>query len=314
VKAFALVSAGRPAALVDIPKPEIGASEALIRVKAASVNGIDVYQAMGALAGMMEHLYPTVIGRDFAGMVEAVGPEFHGFAAGDEVFGFIPAKPPLQRGTFNEYISAGSDVVLAGKPAGVGFNEAAVLPLAGAAALDLLDAIDAKAGDVVLIVGATGGVGSLAVQIGAQRGLKVIATARADEVEFVRGLGAAETVDYTAGSIADVVRGRFPDGISALIDVVNQKEALTALSSVVRSGGRVATLMNAADVEALAALNVAGTSVAAAPTTAKLQLLADMAASGSLRVPIDVLFPIDRADQALQAFQRGTRGKIVVTV
>jgi NADPH:quinone reductase-like Zn-dependent oxidoreductase len=314
VKAFALVSAGRPAAIVDIPKPDIGPSEALIRVKAASVNGIDIYQATGALAGMMEHVYPTVIGRDFAGTIEAVGPGFDGFAAGDEVFGFLPPRPPLQRGTFSEYMAAGPAVILAGKPAGVGFNEAAALPLAGAAALDLLDAIAATAGDVVLIVGATGGVGSLAIQIATQRGLKVIATARADEVEFVQGLGAAETVDYTAGSVADAVRGRFPDGIAAVIDVVNQKEALTALSSVVRSGGRVATLMNAADVEALAALNIVGTSVAAAPTTAKLQLLADMAASGSLRVPIDVLFPIDRADQALQAFQHGTRGKVVVTV
>ena len=313
MKAFALAGAEGPARLMDIPKPEIGAAEALVAVKAASVNGIDVYQATGALAGMMEHVFPTVLGRDFAGAVEAVGPAFEGFAVGDEVFGFVPTTPPLERGTFGEYLVAGPGIVLARKPAAVGFNEAAVLPLAGAAALDLLDAIAAKSGDVVLIVGATGGVGSLAVQLAARRGLIVIATARAEEDEFVRGLGATETVDYSTGSVADAVRSSHPDGIAALIDLVNQKPALTELASVVRPGGHVATLMNAADVDQLASRRIAGTNVAAAPTAEKLRLLGELAGSGALRIHIHGLYPIDRAEHALEAFRRGTRGKIVVT-
>jgi NADPH2:quinone reductase len=313
MKAFALASAEGPGRLMDIPKPEIGTAEALVAVKAASVNGIDAYQATGALAGAMEHVFPTVLGRDFAGTVEAVGPEFEGFAVGDEVFGFVPARPPLERGTFGEYLVAGPGTVLARKPAGLGFNEAAALPLAGAAALDLLDAIAAKRGDVVLIVGATGGVGSLAVQLAAQCGLIVIATAQAEEDEFVRGLGAAETVDYSAGSVADAVRSHYADGIAALIDLVNQKPALTELASVVRPGGRVATSMNAADVEQLASRQIVGTNVAAAPTAQKLSLLGELAGSGALRIHIHGQYPIDQADQALQAFRRGTRGKIVVT-
>ena len=313
MKAFALESADRPAVLVDIPKPEIGPAEALAAVKAASINGIDVYQAIGALAGMMEHAFPSVVGRDFAGTIEAVGSEFEGFRVGDEVLGFIPTVPPLKLGSFGEYIAAGPTVVLARKPAGVGFNEAAALPLAGTAALDLLDAIAAKPGDTVLIVGATGGVGSLAVQIAAQRGLTVIATARPDDEEFVRSLGAAETVDYSAGSVADAVRSRHPEGIAALIDVVNQKDALTELASVVPSGGRVATLMNAADIEGLAARKVGGANVAAAPTAEKLTRLAEMAATGALRVPLQAVFPVDQADQTIGAFQRGTRGKVIVT-
>jgi len=312
MKAFALESSDRPARIMDIPKPEVGEADALVAVKAASVNGIDVYQAMGALTGMMEHAFPTVVGRDFAGTVESAGPGFRGFAVGDAVFGFIPAMPPLKSGAFAEFVPGGPSAVLAPKPAGLGFSEAAALPLAGSAALDLLEAIDARKGDIVLIVGATGGVGSFAVQLAAQRGLKVIATALPDQVEYVRSLGAADTIDYSAGSVAAAVRSRYPDGIAALIDVVNRKETLPELTSLVRQDGHVATLMGAADVEQLAASGISGTNVMAAPTAEKLRLLAGMAASGELRVQIHATFPIDRADEALQAFQAGTRGKVIL--
>ena len=242
-----------------------------------------------------------------------MGPAFDRFAAGDEVFGFIPTVPPLKSGAFAEYVSGGPALVLARKPAGLGFDTAAALPLAGSAALDLIDAIAAKKGDVVLIVGATGGVGSFAVQLAAQRGLTVIATALPDQDTYVRELGAADTIDYSAGSVADAVRNWYPGGIGALIDVVNQKDALSALASVVRPGGHVATLMGAADVEGLAVRGVGASNVIAAPTAEKLNLLAQLAESGALRVRIDGAYAIDRADEALQAFQRGTRGKIVLT-
>ena len=315
MKAFALESADKPARNIDIPKPEVGEAEVLVAVKAASVNGIDVYQAMGALAGMMEHAFPSVVGRDFAGTVEAVGPSYGGgFAAGDEVFGFIPTIPPLKSGAFAQYVSGGPSLVLARKPAGLSFGEAAALPLAGVAALDLLDSVAAKKGDVLLIVGATGGVGSLAVQIAAQRGVTVIATTLPDQDEHIRSLGAVDTIDYSAGSVADAVRSRYPDGIAALIDVVNQKEALTELAALVRPGGHLATTMAAADVEQLASREIGGANVMAVPTAEKLRLLAEMADSGALRVQIQAAYPMDRAAEALQAFQRGTRGKIVLTL
>ncbi len=314
MKAFALESSDRPATIIDIPKPEVGAADALIAVEAASVNGFDVYQAMGYLAGMMELIFPSVVGRDFAGTVEAAGPGFGSFAAGDDVFGFVPASPPLEVGTFAEYLLAGPSVVLARKPAGLGFNEAASLPLAGSAALDLLDAIAASPGDVVLVVGATGGVGNLVVQIASQRGLRVIATALPGQVEFVRGLGAAETVDYSGGSVVAAVRAGHPDGIAALIDLVNRQDTLPDLTSLVRDGGHVASLMNAVDKKQLAARKVVGVNVAATPTAEKLQLLAEMAGAGTLRITIQATYPVDRADEALKAFQGGTLGKVVLTL
>jgi len=298
---------------MDVPKPEVGEADALVKVKAASVNGIDVYQAMGALSGMVEHAYPTPVGRDFAGVVERVGRGWHSFSAGDEVFGFIPTVPPLSSGAFAEYVSGGPTLVLARKPGSVSFNEASALPLAGAAALDLLDAVHAVKGQTVLIVGATGGVGSFTVQLAAQRGLKVIATARPDQDAYVHGLGATETIDYSAGSIVDAVRSRYPNGVDALIDVVNQKDALTELASVVRSGGHMATLMNAADVEKLAARGIGAANVMATPTPEKLRMLGELASSGALRVHVQATYPIDRADEALKAFQNGKHGKVIVT-
>lgn len=314
MKAFALESPDQPASLTQIPKPEIGEGDVLVAVKAASVNGIDVYQASGNLVAMMEHAMPTVVGRDFAGVVEAVGSGVSGFAAGDPVFGFIPTAPPLKSGAFAEYVAGGPELVLAAKPPELDLNDAAALPLAGSAALDLLEVIHAREGQVVLVVGATGGVGSLAVQLAAGRGLTVIATARPAEDAFVRELGATQTIDYSAGSVADAVRSRYPEGIDALIDLVDQKGALADLASIVRPGGHVATLMGAADVEQLAVRGVIGHNVMAAPTTDKLRVLAGLASSGAIRVPIQGVYPIERTADALQAFQQGTRGKLVVSM
>jgi NADPH:quinone reductase len=314
MKAFALESADRPAGITTVPRPEIGARDVAVAVRAASLNGFDVFQASGALIGMMEHALPTIIGRDFAGVVDAIGSSVSTLAVGDEVFGFIPSTPPLKSGSFAEFVVGGDELVLAPLPATLDFIGAAGLPLAGSAALDLLDAIDGHDGDVVLIVGATGGVGSLTVQLAVGRGLTVIATARPNEDAFMRGLGAADTIDYSTGSVADAFLARYPDGVHGLIDLVNRGDALTALSQVVHGGGRVASLLGAADADQLATRDITGINVNATPTTEKLRLLGELATSEALRVPIQDVYELDQAGEALEAFQRGTRGKIVVKV
>src|SRR5260221_13943502 len=99
MKAFALTADSQPATMTDLPDPVPGPAGALIRVHAASVNGFDVYQSSGGLMAMMPHDLPTVIGRDMAGVVIAVGPERTDVAVGDEVLGFVTSTPPLQSGT-----------------------------------------------------------------------------------------------------------------------------------------------------------------------------------------------------------------------
>ena len=314
MQAFALLSADQPASLVDLPEPEVASDGLRVRVRAASVNGFDVFQASGYLIGMMEHRFPTVVGRDFAGVIEAVGSERRDVAVGDEVFGFVPSTPPLHDGTLAELV-AGSGLVLARKPAGLSFEAAAAIPLAGATALDSVDAVAIGPGDTVLIVGATGGVGSIALQLAAQRGATVIATAKAgDEEAFVRALGATETVDYAAGDVADAIRARFPDGVTALVDTVNRGDSFAPIAELVRSGGRIATTLGTADAEALAARDVRATNVMGAPTPEKLTSLAAQVAAGTLRIEVQQTFQLADVQAALAAFQAGTRGKVVVVV
>ena len=313
MKAYAIEDPNKPASLVTVPEPEGGPDQLVVAVRASSLNAFDVFQASGKLIGAMEHRFPTVIGRDLAGVVESVGPQVAGFAVGDEVFGFFPSVPPLERGTHAERI-AGGDLVLAPKPVGLDFPEAASLPLAGTAALDLLEAVDATEGDTVLIVGATGGVGTFVTQLAARRGATVLATARSEDEALVRDLGAAHVFDYSAGSVAEAVRDRYPDGVMALIDLVSQKEGLTKLGSAVRAGGRVATLLGAADVERFESRDITAVNVNAAPTPDKLRVLAGLAASGDLRVVIQKAFPIDRVEEAFEAFRTGKRGKLVLTM
>jgi NADPH:quinone reductase-like Zn-dependent oxidoreductase len=313
MKAFALLSADAPAALVDLPDPDLAPDGLRIRVTAASVNGFDIFEATGNLVRFMEHRFPTVIGRDFSGVVEAVGAEWADVEVGDEVFGFVKSLPPLDVGTFAELVAEGPRLVVAGKPSGVSFIEAAAIPLAGSTALDAVDAVHPGPGETVLIVGATGGVGSFAVQFAAQRGATVIATAKpGDEDALVRSLGASETVDYAGGDIVGTLRARHPGGIDALIDLVNRDEAFGPVADLVRDGGRIATTLGAADVDALATRGVRATNIAGDPTHDKLTTLAEAVAAGTLTVPVQETFALDEAPAALEAFTAGTRGKIVL--
>ena len=105
MKAFALISPDQPASVVELPDPGVPDDGVRISIRAASVNGFDVFQASGQAAAMMEHRFPTVVGRDFAGVVEAVGPGRTDLAVGDEVLGFVSAMPPLHDGTYAQTIA-----------------------------------------------------------------------------------------------------------------------------------------------------------------------------------------------------------------
>jgi NADPH:quinone reductase-like Zn-dependent oxidoreductase len=315
MKAFALTTPNEPAALTNLPEPQVAADGALIRVHAASVNGFDVYQASGGLIAMMPHDLPTVIGRDMAGVVVAVGPERTDVSVGDEVLGFVTSAPPLHNGTWAELVAGGADLILARKPAGLGWEVAAAIPLAASTALDAVDAVDPGPGDTVLIMGSTGGVGAFAVQFASQRGARVIASAKPGEDDaFVRSLGASETIDYTQSGLGDTVRKLAPDGLTALIDVVSRGEAFMALTKLLGDGGRAATTLSAADVATLAERGVRATNVAGAPTPQKLASLADQAASGTLQIPVQQAFGLADAPAAITAFSAGTRGKLVLTI
>jgi NADPH:quinone reductase-like Zn-dependent oxidoreductase len=313
MRALHVPAAGQRPQLSDLPVPEPGQGQVLIRVKAAGLNAIDNGIAAGMMAEMMEHAYPLVLGRDAAGVVAATGPGVTGIAVGEEVFGHVLLAPPIQAGTLAEYAllpAAGT----APKPAGLDWVTAAALPLAGAAASAAADAVDPKPGDVVLLVGAAGGVGSYAVQLLAAKGATVLATGTPADTERLTGLGAATVLDYTTAPVADQVRAAYPGGIDALIDLVSYAPDDLPLTAL-RKGGTVASSLGAASDEALAADGLTGTNIMAMPTREVIAALAGQVADGTLKVDVETILPLANAADGLATLASGqARGKIVVQV
>jgi NADPH:quinone reductase-like Zn-dependent oxidoreductase len=314
MRAVMLNGFGEPVSRGELAVPEPGPGQVRVRVKAAGLNAFDTAVASGMMQGMVEYSFPVVIGRDAAGIVDAVGEGVTEVMIGDEVFGHVLLVSPLRDGTLAEYALLPAAAVAA-KPAGMDFASAAALPLSGTAAHDAVEAVAARDGDTVLIVGATGGVGSYAVQLAAARGATVIATGLPEDAQRLHGLGATHVVDYRQ-PLAEQVRSAAPDGVDGLIDLVNREpDGLSEVSALVRDGGRVASTMGAADAETLGARNITATNVMATPVREVLEQLGEQVASGALRVDVEQVLPFQNATQGLETLAAGTaRGKIVVTV
>jgi NADPH:quinone reductase len=157
----------------DLAAPTPGADQLLVRVRASPANQVGNAIAAGMLKDMIEHGFPVTLGRDYAGVVEQVGSAISGYAVGDEVFGFVlHANPAVHDGAWAQLITLGQDMSIAQRPGGVHVATAGAAPLAGITAMTSIDALELSAGDTVLIVGATGGVGSLAVQLAAAAGAR----------------------------------------------------------------------------------------------------------------------------------------------
>jgi NADPH2:quinone reductase len=169
MRAIALTESDAVPALIDLPVPEPTEGEIRVRVHAASVNGFDLAVAAGLTKNYMEHRYPLVLGKDFAGVVDAIGSGVADYAVGERVFGVV-TKPYLKDGSFAEYVTVLTEVGVAKLPEGVSFTEAAALGLAGAAAHGILEGAQLQPGQTVLVVGATGGVGTQVVQLAAAAG------------------------------------------------------------------------------------------------------------------------------------------------
>jgi len=305
MRAIAVSDYGTPPSLIELPKPEPGPGEVLIRVRASSINGFDGAVAAGMLKGMMEHRFPVVLGKDFAGVVEALGEGASRFAIGDPVFGVV-MKPYLGDGSLGEYLVVGERYGIARVPQGLDLQTAGALGLAGTAARDSVDAVAPANGELVLISGATGGVGALTLQYALAAGADVIATARPGaEEEFVRGLGATQVVDYT-GDLAAQVHVIAPDGVPAIVHLAGDGALLAGLLA---AGGRlVSTLGFGPDQHASAV------ALMASPEAATLDRIAADVASGAVRVPVMRTYPLEATPQALADFGGSHQGKLAITL
>ncbi|MEV6259463.1 NADP-dependent oxidoreductase [Streptomyces sp. NPDC051784] len=299
--------------LVELPKPEPGPGEVRVKVEYASLNPLDWQTADGAVAPGLPHVLPYVLGTDFAGRVDMIGSGDNTFRVGDPVFGRVTAPPLGRCGAYGEYLCVPQDSPIALAPSGLPLRDAAALPTSGTTAAQILSSTAVRSGLSLLVVGATGGVGSFLTQLAARRGTGVVAAVRGDEGRRMGALGAAATVDTTLGpdALEAAVRGLYPDGVDALVDLVSADTAsFASYVALVRDGGVTVTTRGAA-----APPGVAWTDYRLAPGAALLAELASAVTAGELEVPVDMELPLEKAPQALaQNRAGGARGKTVFSV
>lgn len=298
--------------LVELPIPEPGPGEVLVRLAAAGVNPFDWKVIEGAMRGSVHHAFPLVLGSDGAGTVEGVG-EGVAFAPGDRVFGqFMDVEQG--RGSYAEYAITKA-AKLARLPADLGFDIAAALPTAGAAAHDFVEGTGIGPGQTLLINGASGGVGQAAVQLAAAQGVRVIATTDPDTAAYLRELGAAEIVDFTAGPTADQVRVAHPGGIDAVVDLVTAPGAIEPIAALLKPNGVIVSSNGAVDAETIAARGLRGANLYANAKPATLSSLAEAVEHGQLHFRIDYKVPLEDAANALARSKAGkARGKTVLAI
>lgn len=307
MRAMALTRYGGPEVMhpTDLPDPVVGPDSVLVRVRAAGVNPVDAKIREGYLAGSFPSAFPLVPGWDVAGVVESTGPAVTEFRVGQEVVGYV-RKDHIQHGTYAELVAAPIRAV-APKPSSASFIEAAGLPLTGLTAHQALDAAAVGPGDTVLVHAASGGVGTMAVQLARLRGAHVVGTASEANHEFLRELG-AEPVAYGPGLVTRV-RKAAPAGVDAVIDVVGG-EALELSFALVADPARVVSIIDATTV-----LGNGGRYVFVRPDPAMLAELSRLVDAGSLRVIVAETFPLERAADAHARVEAGhVRGKVILEV
>lgn len=311
-------------AVEEVPAPRPGPDEVLVRTLASSVNARDWHIMRGEprVARFLDRSVfanrrprQRIRGTDFAGVVEAVGSDVATWRPGDRVFGEAS-------GTFADFLVVSADQVAA-VPTGLTFQQAAALPLAATTAALCLDAAGATDGQRILVNGASGGVGTFAVQLARHRGLHVTAVCSTRNTGLVSGLGAHEVVDYRSEDFA--ARQEQHDVVLDLVGnrrLRDLRRVLTPGGTLVLSGGGVSGSGKVIGPLALLARAAAfakltGTRVVvpqATPTATVLDDLASLVASGALTPVIDRVFPFDKAAEAIRYLEtEHARAKVVIS-
>lgn len=322
MKAMIYTHYGSPDVLrmTDMPVPTPKPGEVLVKIHAAAVNGADVHLLRGQPFvvrfmgyGVFKPKYP-ILGGDIAGQVEAVGKGVTLFQPGDAVYGDISN---YGMGGFADYVAV-PEAALAAMPARLSFEEAAAIPLAGVTALQALHKAQVQAGDQVAINGASGGVGTFAVQLAHAMGAEVTAIASASKLDMLRGLGAAHVIDYASEDFTtrsgqyDVILG------------VNGYHPLGHYARALKPGGRY-VMVGGADAQIFEALLRAPlmpkrsdkrlTNLTAKATPADLRTLTTWVESGAVKPLIERCYPLEELAEALRYLEVGhARGKLVITL
>jgi NADPH:quinone reductase-like Zn-dependent oxidoreductase len=303
--------------VADVPTPQPGPGQIQVRIAAASINPADVKVPSGEFREQFPLTFPHVPGNDFAGTVSEVGAGVTGFRVGDEVFGqAVPRalramagteRPSLTTGALAEYAVFEADTpFIAQRPQGLSVDDAAALPTVGLTARAIMASAEVEPGASVLVVGATGGVGTAVLPVLAAVA-KVTATATADDADLVRGLGAAAVIGYDPAE--------YPSDVDVAFNLVLPGDRLTEVAAALRPGGRLVTItfpvtqpewLGRGDIDLRFVLDMEG-------RFGGMREVAEAAVRGELVATIGRRYSLDEGPQAIADFvRRHTFGKLVV--
>lgn len=330
MKAIRLHEFGGPEVLryEEVPLPELKPGEVLVRVHAVGINPPDWYLREGYKDLPPEWQpavsFPFILGSDMSGVVEAVATDVQGFSIGDEVFGMVRFPSMGESAAYAEYVAApASDLAL--KPAGIDHVHAAGAPMAGLTGWQFLielghneaNPFQPKShrplplnGKTVLVNGAAGGVGHLAVQLAKWKGAHVIAVASGKHESFLRELGADEFIDYTKSTPEDIAHD-----VDLVLDTLGGPTTGRFLRTLKRGGALFPVFIGFSDAEEAAKLGVTVSMTQVRSNGPQLVELGRLLDAGTVRVAIDSTFPLADARKAHERASRGhIQGKIVLTV
>ncbi len=291
--------------LEEIPVPEIGSDDVLVRVGAASMNPMDNKLQMGVLHDAFPLEFPYTMGTDLAGTVERVGPDVVGWSQGDRV---LARTDPTSGGALAELAVLPASYLVR-VPESMSIERAAAIPTTAATAYQaLFEMADLKPGQTVLVHAGTGGVGSIAIQFAKAAGARVIATASGDGVEITRRLGADEVIDYRQEDFTEKV-----SGVDLVLDTVGGETQRRSFG-VLRPGGLLLGIAVPPDEEAAGAYDVKTAFNVHISDAARLEKVVERVDAAGTEVLIDRTVPLDSLDEAFARQGSGrARGKILLT-
>ena len=292
----------------DVPKPAVSPGKLLIEVHAAGVNAIDWKIRAGYLQQMAPLSFPATLGGDFSGILIESGEGVSGFKRGDEVYGQAIILGGGS-GAFAEFVSADAKMT-AHKPKNINHVEAAALPLTGVSALQgLIEHIGLSKGKKILIHGGAGGIGTFAIQLAKHLGAYVAATAKADNIQYVKNLGADEAIDYEKQSFDNLVHD-----YDAVFDTVGG-ETYTRSFKVLKKGGTIVSMLVQPRPELMQQYGVNAIGQYTQVNNERLSNLAKLVEQKIIKVHVDKMFPLEKAGEGLAYLQEGrARGKIVIKI
>lgn len=299
--------------ITDRPAPEAGEGEVLIRIHAAGVNPVDWKIREGWLKDMFPHRFPLIPGWDLAGEITALGHSARRFAPGDAVYAYA-RRPEIAHGTYAEYIALPESYVTR-KPANLNMTDAASIPLTALTAYQaLFDAGHLKAGQSVFIMGASGGVGSSAVQLAAAKGCRVIGLASSRNQDYLKSLGADVVIDYERGDFIQSLGDIMPNGVDLVFDC-HGGDTLERGLLCARVGGSLVSIAGEVDSESLKQRDVRFAHTFVESNVPQLDHISKLIEDGRFRANVTQTFPLDQVIEAHKQMESGhTRGKIVLEI